>query len=89
MARYALLPYWYTLFYYASVSGTPTMRPLWFEYPTDESTFSMDDQWLVGADLVVKPVTSKGATRTEIYLPGRCFGSVLGKAFISLLTAHL
>lgn len=70
MARYALLPYWYTLFYYASVSGTPTMRPLWFEYPTDESTFSMDDQWLVGADLVVKPVTSKGATRTEIYLPG-------------------
>ena len=44
MARYALLPYWYTLFYEASVSGAPTMRPLFFEYPQDSETFNMDDQ---------------------------------------------
>ena len=70
MARYALLPYWYTLFYEASVSGAPTMRPLWFEYPADADTFSMDDQWLVGADVLVKPVTSPGVSTTEVYLPG-------------------
>jgi len=70
MARYALLPYWYTLFYEASKSGVPTMRPLWFEYPKDEATFKMDDQWLVGSDILVKPVTSPGVTSTEIYLPG-------------------
>jgi len=70
MARYALLPYWYTLFYEASKNGVPTMRPLWFEYPTDEATFKMDDQWLVGSDILVKPVTSPGITSTEIYLPG-------------------
>ena len=48
----------------------PTMRPLFFEYPTDEATFAMDDQWMVGSDIVVKPVTSHGVTKTEIYLPG-------------------
>ena len=70
MARYALLPYWYTAFYEAYKMGTPTMRPMWMEYPTDSVTFSLDDQWLVGADLLVKPVTAPGVTRTEVYLPG-------------------
>ena len=70
MARYALLPYWYTLFHEASVSGAPTMRPLWFEYPDDSETFTIDDQWLVGADILVKPVTSPGVSATDVYLPG-------------------
>jgi mannosyl-oligosaccharide alpha-1,3-glucosidase len=71
MARYALLPYWYTLFYEAYKSGNPTMRPLFFEYPQDKETFNMDDQWLVGSDILVKPATSKGMTTTEVYFPGR------------------
>ena len=71
MARYALLPYWYTLFYEAHLSGTPTMRPIWMEYPADAKTFAMDDEWLVGSDLLVKPVTAAGVTKTEIYLPGK------------------
>jgi alpha 1,3-glucosidase len=70
MARYALLPYWYTLFYEAYMTGAPTMRPIWFEYPADSATFAMDDQWLVGSDLLVKPVTARGVTKTEVYLPG-------------------
>jgi alpha 1,3-glucosidase len=71
MSRYALLPYWYTLFYEASKTGNPTMRPLFFEYPKDEATFNMDDEWLVGSDILVKPVTSgKGVTSTSVYLPG-------------------
>ena len=70
MARYALLPYWYTLFHEAAVTGVPTMRPLWVEYPEDSATFAMDDQWLVGSDMLVKPVTEPGTTSTDIYLPG-------------------
>lgn len=46
--RYALLPYWYQLFYHAHHSGQPVMRPLWVEYPQDTATFSMDDQFLLG-----------------------------------------
>lgn len=31
--RYALLPYIYTQFRSANVSGAPVLRPLWYEFP--------------------------------------------------------
>ncbi|KAL6077361.1 Glucan 1,3-alpha-glucosidase [Balamuthia mandrillaris] len=67
--RYALLPYFYTLFYETTQNGTPVLRPLWLEYPTDTNTFEMDDQFLVGKDLLVKPVVKPGQTVTTVYLP--------------------
>uniref|UniRef100_A0A4W5NHU4 Glucosidase II alpha subunit n=1 Tax=Hucho hucho TaxID=62062 RepID=A0A4W5NHU4_9TELE len=69
--RYALLPYWYQLFYHAHHSGQPVMRPLWVEYPQDTATFSMDDQFLLGEDLLVHPVTEEGARGLTAYLPGK------------------
>uniref|UniRef100_A0A674D3F8 Neutral alpha-glucosidase AB n=1 Tax=Salmo trutta TaxID=8032 RepID=A0A674D3F8_SALTR len=69
--RYALLPYWYQLFYHAHHSGQPVMRPLWVEYPQDTATFSMDDQFLLGEDLLVHPVTEEGARGVTAYLPGK------------------
>lgn len=68
--RYSYLPLWYTLFHAAHTTGIPTMRPLWIEYPTDPAVFAIDDQWLVGADILVKPVTAAGATTVDVYLPG-------------------
>ncbi|KAL0973871.1 hypothetical protein UPYG_G00212250 [Umbra pygmaea] len=68
--RYALLPYWYQLFYHAHQTGQPVMRPLWVEYPQDTATFSMDDQFLLGKDLLVHPVTEEGARGVTAYLPG-------------------
>jgi len=68
--RYKLLPFFYTLFMEAHLSGTPVMRPLWVEYPDDPETFGMDDQFLVGSDILVKPATQIGQTSTELYLPG-------------------
>ena len=47
-ARYALLPYWYTLFYNAETSGSPIMKPLWVDFPADKSIFPVDDEHLVG-----------------------------------------
>uniref|UniRef100_A0A8C8I8Z6 Glycoside hydrolase family 31 N-terminal domain-containing protein n=1 Tax=Oncorhynchus tshawytscha TaxID=74940 RepID=A0A8C8I8Z6_ONCTS len=69
--RYALLPYWYQLFYHAHHSGQPVMRPLWVEYPQDTATFSMDDQFLLGRDLLVHPVTEEGGRGVTAYLPGK------------------
>ncbi|KAI8140167.1 glycosyl hydrolases family 31-domain-containing protein [Fennellomyces sp. T-0311] len=68
--RYALLPYWYTLFYDASREGTPLMRPMFMEFPDDENLFATEDQFMVGAGIMVKPVTKEGATETDIYFPG-------------------
>ncbi|KAM4722522.1 neutral alpha-glucosidase AB isoform 4-T4 [Rhinophrynus dorsalis] len=68
--RYALLPYWYTLFYSAMRRGEPVMRPLWVEFPADVSTFAMDDQYMLGPALLVHPVTEANARGVQIYLPG-------------------
>ena len=39
------------------------------EFPDDANTFAMDDQWLVGASLLVKPATAEGQTSVDVYLP--------------------
>ena len=46
--RYALLPFWYTLFYESEKSGMPLMNPLWVDFPTVKETFDIEDQHLVG-----------------------------------------
>ncbi|XP_029470724.1 neutral alpha-glucosidase AB isoform X2 [Rhinatrema bivittatum] len=68
--RYALLPYWYTLFYQSYRTGEPVMRPLWVEYPDDILTFNIDDQFLLGSALLVHPVSEQGARGVQVYLPG-------------------
>ncbi|XP_077062825.1 neutral alpha-glucosidase AB isoform X4 [Siphateles boraxobius] len=69
--RYALLPYWYQLFYNAHHTGQPVMRPLWVEYPDDVATFSIEDEYLIGKDLLVHPVTDEGASGVTAFLPGK------------------
>ncbi|KAI8381483.1 glycosyl hydrolases family 31-domain-containing protein [Radiomyces spectabilis] len=68
--RYALLPYWYTLFYDAYKTGTPMMRPMVMEFPDDESVFAMQDQFMLGEGILVKPITKEGAVSTRVYFAG-------------------
>jgi len=70
MARYALLPYWYTLFHYAERAGMPTMRPLWVEFVADPAVFAVEEQCMVGGALMVRPVTKQGAATADVYFPG-------------------
>lgn len=67
--RYNYLAYWYTLFYESTRTGAPPMRPLWFNFPTDANLFALEDQFMVGSDLLVKPIAQAGVTSTTIYLP--------------------
>lgn len=67
--RYALLPYWYSVFYQHSQTGLPVLRPMWVEFPTDPKTVEMEDQFLVGRDILVKPVTTANQLQTTVYLP--------------------
>ncbi|XP_064827843.1 neutral alpha-glucosidase AB-like isoform X1 [Oncorhynchus masou masou] len=68
--RYTLLPYWYLQFYHAQRTGQPVMRPLWVEYPEDIATFSIDNEFLIGRDLLVHPVTDERSSGVTAYLPG-------------------
>lgn len=67
--RYTYLPLWYTLFAAAAASGTPPMRPMWLEFPSDRAVLAMDDQWMVGGDLLVKPVAVAGDVTLPVYFP--------------------
>uniref|UniRef100_A0A3B1KI47 Neutral alpha-glucosidase AB n=1 Tax=Astyanax mexicanus TaxID=7994 RepID=A0A3B1KI47_ASTMX len=69
--RYTLLPYWYQLFYNAYRTGQPVMRPLWVEYTEDPDTFAIEDEYLLGKDLLVHPVTEEGAKGVTAFLPGK------------------
>ena len=44
------------------------MRPLWAEFPSDSGALLLDDQWMVGSALLVKPVTEQGASHVDAYL---------------------
>jgi alpha-glucosidase len=67
--RYRLLPYLYTLFREHTETGAPVMRPLWFEYPDDARTYLVEDQYLVGRDLLVAPVVTESVTKRHVYFP--------------------
>ncbi|XP_078458377.1 neutral alpha-glucosidase AB isoform X3 [Lampetra planeri] len=69
--RYSLLPYWYTQFYRAHRTGQPVMRPLWVEFPSDEETFVLEDQYMIGNALLARPVTEDNVDTVQVYLPGR------------------
>lgn len=51
--RYRLMPYFYTLFREASVTGMPVARPVFFADPKDPALRSEDDAFLVGNGLLV------------------------------------
>lgn len=73
LCSYRLIDYIYTAFHQAHTDGTPVLNPLWFRYPKDPNTFSLDLQFLYGDSLLVSPVTDENATSVSIYLPNDIF----------------
>lgn len=45
------------------------MRPLWYEFPADEQTYLVNDEYMVGTDLLVAPVVKQGSVARDVYLP--------------------
>ncbi|NXJ68010.1 SP15 protein, partial [Rostratula benghalensis] len=50
--------------------GYPIFRPAWWLSPTDPTAFTVEDEFLIGDEVLIAPVTEKGQTRRDIYLPG-------------------
>jgi alpha-glucosidase len=67
--RYRLLPYLYACFLTAAETGAPIQRPLVFDYQYDGTVRDLDDQYLLGSDLLVAPVVEPGTTARQVYLP--------------------
>lgn len=66
----ALAPYARHLVAEAQSTGLPAQRALFLHYPDDRETFTLQDQFLYGPDLIVAPVIEAGAAMRRVYLPG-------------------
>ena len=96
--RYRLLPYLYAAFLVAAETGAPIQRPLIFDHQHDATVRDMDDEYLLGSDLLVAPVTAAGMTARQVYLPaadwydlhgalrGEAVDAVAGSRFVAVAT---
>lgn len=66
--RYRLMPYVYAQAGLASRNGHPMLRTLFFEYPEDQTAWTIEDEYLFGTDILVAPLMEKARSR-DVYLP--------------------
>jgi len=67
--RYALLPFLYTTLEEAHRTGVPLFRPLVLNYQDDPNTYNLEDQFMIGDDLLVAPILKSDVVRRLVYLP--------------------
>jgi alpha-D-xyloside xylohydrolase len=67
--KYTLMPYIYAQAKDSSDHGLPMVRALFIEYPDDPGSWLVDDEYLLGASVLVAPLMHENATGRDVYLP--------------------
>ncbi|MDX2108632.1 MAG: glycoside hydrolase family 31 protein [Verrucomicrobiota bacterium] len=67
--RYRLMPYLVRCAEEACATGLPILRHMHLEYPDEPGTATIDDQYLLGPDLLIAPIFSAGALERDVYFP--------------------
>jgi len=80
--RYQLLPFLYTTLEESHRTGMPLFRPVLLNYQDDPGTYNLDDEFMIGTDLLVAPVVKADVTSRLVYLPrGACYDYWTGKRY--------
>jgi alpha-glucosidase len=67
--RTKLAPYLYSALYEAHANYKPIIRPTFYEFEQDETTFEENDDFMLGDSLLVASVVEKGKKQRDVYLP--------------------
>jgi alpha-D-xyloside xylohydrolase len=67
--RETMKPYIAELMEEAHRKGTPVMRPLFYDFPEDERSWEVEDQYMFGPDVLVAPILYAGMRKRKVYLP--------------------
>ena len=67
--RKHMKPYIMELMKAAHEKGTPVMRPLFYDTPSDMQSWNIEDEYMFGPDVLVAPVLYAGETERKVYLP--------------------
>ncbi|MCR5108216.1 MAG: glycoside hydrolase family 31 protein [Lachnospiraceae bacterium] len=67
--RERLRPYIRRIMKEASETGTPVMRPMFYDHSDDSETYKAEDQYMFGDRLIVAPVMEAGVRERRVYLP--------------------
>jgi len=81
--RSQLVPYLYNLAHDTTQAGLPMTRALYLNYPNSKEAYSFPDEYLLGDDMLVAPVTTPGtvAKRTMWFPPGTWTDWFTGRSF--------
>jgi alpha-D-xyloside xylohydrolase len=66
--KYSLMPYIIAQAKDSSAHGFPMLRALFFEYAEDPTSWTIDDEYMFGSNLLVAPLMEPGDSR-KVYLP--------------------
>ncbi len=67
--RYALIPYLYSEFMKAALRDEAIYRPLAFDYPQDSRACRVEDQVMMGTQVMLAPVYEQNGRGRYVYLP--------------------
>ena len=67
--RYSLVPYLYSEFLKAALQDDMMFRPLAFDFPEDKMAQQVEDQLLLGNELMIAPIYHQNAQGRYVYLP--------------------
>ena len=67
--RYRLIPYLYSEYMKAALNDDMYFKPLAFEYPKDKRAVRVEDQLMLGNEIMIAPVYEQNARGRYVYLP--------------------
>lgn len=67
--RYRLIPYIYSEYMKAALNDEMMFKPLAFAYPDDDIAVQIEDQMILGNEVMITPVYTQNAQGRFVYLP--------------------